>query len=191
MAITGGAQGIGLETAHQAVRRSARVALLDIHSEAVARAAAELGDEKVALGLTADVRDVTSLQRALSEKSERFGGYETVIVNAGIGAGMRAFRATSPTDFQRIIDVNLHGAIRTVRASLNQVVGLQGHYVLISAVLAFNNGVLQSPYAASKAGTGGPGGLSHTAWLPGHRNPAAPRRSGHLIIRSHPTRADR
>lgn len=80
-----------------------------------------------------------------------FGGYDTVVVNAGIGAGMKTFRATDPADFHRIIDVNLHGTANTVRASLGQVIAARGQYVLVSSVLAFNNGALQSPYAASKA----------------------------------------
>lgn len=149
--ITGGAQGIGLETAREAVRRGARVALLDIDAGAVTRAVAELGDRKTALGLAADVRDVPSLERAFAQVTEAFGGYDTVVVNAGIGTGMRTFRATTPADFQRIIDVNLHGSANTVRASLEQVVAARGQYVLVSSVLAFNNGALQSPYATSKA----------------------------------------
>ncbi|MBE8470027.1 SDR family NAD(P)-dependent oxidoreductase [Streptomyces justiciae] len=149
--ITGGAQGIGLETAREAVRRGARVALLDIHAEAVTRAAAELGDTTTALGLTTDVCDVPSLERAFAQVTEAFGGYDTVVVNAGIGTGMRTFRATTPGDFQRIIDVNLHGSANTVRASLDQVVAARGQYVIVSSVLAFNNGALQSPYATSKA----------------------------------------
>ncbi|MGW0190884.1 SDR family NAD(P)-dependent oxidoreductase [Streptomyces sp. NPDC003362] len=149
--ITGGAQGIGLETAREAVRRGARVALLDIDAEAVTRAAAGLGDRRSALGLAADVRDVRSLERAFTQVTETFGGYDTVVVNAGIGTGMRTFRATTPADFQRIIDVNLHGSANTVRASIDQVVAERGQYVLDSSVLAFNNGALQSPYATSKA----------------------------------------
>lgn len=151
LVITGGAQGIGLETARAAVRRGARVALLDIDAETVSRAAAGLGGGKTALGLTADVRDRASLETALAEVSATFGGYDTVVVNAGVGAGMRSFRATSPADFQRIVDVNLHGAANTVRATLDQLVAGAGHYVLVSSVLAFSNGALQSPYAASKA----------------------------------------
>lgn len=149
--ITGGAHGIGLETAREAVRRGARVALFDIETEAVTRAAAELGDGKTALGLTADVRDEPSLERAFAEVAEVFGGYDTVVVNAGVGAGMRTFGGTAPADFHRIVDVNLHGTANTVRASLDQVVAARGQYVLVSSVLAFNNGALQSPYAASKA----------------------------------------
>ena len=150
--VTGGARGIGLETAREALRRGARVALLDVDGEAAERAAAELGDERAVLGLPADVGDPASLKAALDMVSDRFGGYDTVVVNAGIGAGMRTFRATSTDAFRRIIEVNLHGAVNTVRATLGEVTARQGHYVLVSSVLAFNNGALQAPYAVSKAG---------------------------------------
>ena len=57
-----------------------------------------------------------------------------------------------PEMFDRVLDVNLHGVVHTVRAALPQIVGRRGHVVLISSVYAFTNGVIQSPYAAAKAG---------------------------------------
>ena len=44
------------------------------------------------------------------------------------------------------------GVWRTVRAALPQVVERRGHLVVVSSVYAFVNGVLNSPYAAAKAG---------------------------------------
>lgn len=74
------------------------------------------------------------------------------MVKAGVGAGMRTFRATAPSDFRRIVDVKLNGAVNTVRTALGQDVAAQGQFILVSSVMAFNNGALQSPCAIAKAG---------------------------------------
>jgi NAD(P)-dependent dehydrogenase (short-subunit alcohol dehydrogenase family) len=51
-----------------------------------------------------------------------------------------------------VIDVNLLGAWRTVRAPLPRVVQRRDQIVLISSIYAFTNGTFFSPSAASKAG---------------------------------------
>jgi NAD(P)-dependent dehydrogenase (short-subunit alcohol dehydrogenase family) len=54
--------------------------------------------------------------------------------------------------YERVIEVDLLGVWRTVRAGLAQVTARGGHIVVVASVYAFFNGVLNSPYAISKAG---------------------------------------
>ncbi|MFE5286032.1 SDR family NAD(P)-dependent oxidoreductase [Nocardia sp. NPDC056611] len=149
--VTGGAQGIGLETARQIVKSGGRVAILDVDGEAAAAAAGGLGSPAVVQAFAADVRNPDSIEAALIGVHEQFGGYDTVVVNAGVGLPLQTFRSTAAEQFARVVDVNLVGAANTVRATLPTVIEHAGQYLIVSSVVAFNNGALESAYAASKA----------------------------------------
>src|SRR5947207_13926807 len=91
------------------------------------------------------------MQRAVAEAVERFGGLDVVVANAGIVSRVATFRAMANESFDRVIDVNLMGVVRTVDAALPQIVSRGGHVVVISSIYAFTNGVGVTPYAMSKA----------------------------------------
>jgi NAD(P)-dependent dehydrogenase (short-subunit alcohol dehydrogenase family) len=57
-----------------------------------------------------------------------------------------------PDAYERTIEIDLLGVWRTVRPALPQVVERRGHVVVVASVYAFVNGVLNTPYAVSKAG---------------------------------------
>ena len=147
--ITGGAQGIGLETGRQAYGRGASVVLVDLDPEQVKQAAAELGER--ALGLTADVTDRDSIEGAIEAAVKRFGKVDVVVANAGI-ARFGTIRTITTEDWERVLEVNLFGVWRTVRAGMEQVIENRGQFVIVSSSYAFSNGVLNSPYAAAKSG---------------------------------------
>jgi NAD(P)-dependent dehydrogenase (short-subunit alcohol dehydrogenase family) len=146
---TGGGRGIGLAAASELARRGARVAVVDLEAGDPEAAAASLPGE--ALGLTADVTDRAALQRAVARVTERFGGIDVVVANAGIAAPPATFRAIPTETVERVIDVNLNGVHRTVAATIEQVVARRGHVVLIGSIYSFFNGVGATPYAMSKA----------------------------------------
>jgi NAD(P)-dependent dehydrogenase (short-subunit alcohol dehydrogenase family) len=148
--ITGAAQGIGLGTAKAMHSRGASVALVDLDREAAERAAASVGER--ALGLAGDVTDAESLQAAARITAERFGGIDVAVANAGISPPAATARVYEAALWEKVIDVNLLGAWRTVRATLPYVLQRRGQIVLLSSVYAFTNGTFVSPYAASKAG---------------------------------------
>lgn len=149
--VTGGARGIGFATAEGLTARGASVVVLDLDQSAADAAAARLHPTK-ALGIAADVTDRSAMQRAVAQIVERFGGLDVVVANAGIASKGATFRAMSPETFDRVIDVNLMGVVRTVEAALPQVVARRGHVVVIASVYAFVNGMGASPYAMAKAG---------------------------------------
>jgi NAD(P)-dependent dehydrogenase (short-subunit alcohol dehydrogenase family) len=148
--VTGGARGIGLATARGLVARGARVVVVDLDAEAAEAAAAQLGDGR-AIGLAADVTDRGALQRAVATTVERFGGLDVVVANAGIASRAATFRAMASEGFERVIDVNLMGVVRTVEAALPEIVRRRGHAVVVASVYAFQNGVGATSYAMSKA----------------------------------------
>ncbi len=174
--ITGGARGIGAETARQLAARGAVLALLDVDGDAARETAAALGDGH--LGLEADVTDTEAVASAVEEVVRRLGGLDVVVANAGIGeAGTVAIRPAEA--LLRTIDVNLSGVVRTVHAALPHVRERRGYLLLISSAAALKNVPGGSCYAASKAGveafggalrlevahTGVDVGVAHPAWV--------------------------
>ncbi|UTI65108.1 short-chain dehydrogenase/reductase [Paraconexibacter antarcticus] len=149
--VTGAARGIGFATAQALIERGASVVVADLDQGAADAAAARLHDTR-ALGLAVDVTDRGAMQRVVATTVERFGGLDVVVANAGIASRGASFRATSTEAFDRVLEVNLHGVVRTVEAALPQIVARQGHVVVVSSIYAFTNGVGASPYAMAKAG---------------------------------------
>jgi len=148
--VTGGARGIGFETARALLARGASVAIVDLDADAAQAAASGL-DETRAIGLAADVTDRGAMQQAVAATVERYGGLDVVVANAGIASRAATFRAMATEGFDRVIDVNQTGVVRTVDAALPEVIRRKGHVVVVASVYAFSNGVGATPYAMSKA----------------------------------------
>jgi NAD(P)-dependent dehydrogenase (short-subunit alcohol dehydrogenase family) len=149
--VTGAARGIGYETARQLQMRGASVAVLDLDAGEARDAAERIGER--AIGIGGDVTDEGALRGAVAETVERFGGLDVAVANAGMAQStMATARAISSEEWERVFEVDMLGVWRTVRAAMPQVVERHGHIVVISSVYAFANGVLNSPYAAAKAG---------------------------------------
>jgi NAD(P)-dependent dehydrogenase (short-subunit alcohol dehydrogenase family) len=147
--ITGGARGIGLETARALHRRGARVALVDLDGKETEAAAASIGDGAIALAT--DVTDEGAVALTVDAIEAQLGGIDIVVANAGIAQSIRPNSSVDPKDFDRVLDVNLHGVVYTVRQALPQVIERRGHVLVIASVYAFVNGAMQTSYAMSKA----------------------------------------
>ena len=147
--ITGGARGIGFGTAQALARRGATLVIVDLDQGACDEAAERLGGE--AIGIAADVTDLGAMQRVVATVVERFGGLDVVMANAGIASRGATFRAMSRESFDRVLDVDTNGVVRTVEATLPEVVRRRGQMVVVASVYAFVNGIGVTPYAMSKA----------------------------------------
>lgn len=109
--ITGGASGIGLATATKFARMGMRVVIADRAGDKLT-AAAEAIREAGALDIMAtelDVSDRTQLETLEKEVSERFGGTDILMNNAGVGGKSSTLDAVEP--WERMFDVNLWGPI--------------------------------------------------------------------------------
>jgi NAD(P)-dependent dehydrogenase (short-subunit alcohol dehydrogenase family) len=149
--VTGGARGIGFETARQMHMRGASVAVLDLDAGQAGEAAERIGAR--AIGLGADVTDLGAMMAAVAEVVEKLGGVDVAVANAGIAqARFATARGISGEEWERVFEVDLLGVWRTARAALPQIVERRGQIVVVSSVYAFVNGFGNTPYAVAKAG---------------------------------------
>ncbi|MBJ7337895.1 short-chain dehydrogenase/reductase [Mycolicibacterium sp.] len=149
--ITGAAGGIGSASARALHRRGANVVLTDLRQESVDVLAGELGESRT-LAVSVDVTKTADLRDAVAAAVDRFGSLDVVFANAGIAADPPATVASiDPDEFERVVEVDFLGVWRTVRAALPQVIANRGHVLITSSTYAFVNGLVNAPYAASKA----------------------------------------
>jgi NAD(P)-dependent dehydrogenase (short-subunit alcohol dehydrogenase family) len=113
--VTGGAGGIGLAAAKRFAQLGLRVCIADLGADRLARAAQEIGivaahgaDDVMAV--ETDVSRVEDLVRLEAVVQERFGGTDILMNNAGIQPGSTMFGPAA--NWERVLDVNLWGAIR-------------------------------------------------------------------------------
>ncbi|MFJ9097534.1 SDR family NAD(P)-dependent oxidoreductase [Streptomyces sp. NPDC102405] len=143
--VTGGGRGLGAATARSLTSADARVFVIDLHRPAAGEAI-----ERVTY-LVGDVTDLGDMTRAVETVVRDAGRLDIVIANAGVlGRGV-TLRASSPSVVDRLFDVNVGGALNTVRAALPSLIENRGRLVLVSSVFAFVNGAGAIPYAMSKA----------------------------------------
>jgi NAD(P)-dependent dehydrogenase (short-subunit alcohol dehydrogenase family) len=105
--VTGGASGIGLETARLLASRGARVACLDL---------AGVADDAL-IGIRTDVSDDDSVRAAVDEVARRFGRLDVVVNNAGIGA-QGTVSDNDDAEWHQVFDINVVGMVRVARAAL-------------------------------------------------------------------------
>jgi len=147
--ITGAARGIGATLARKAAARGARVALVGLEPELLAKVADELGPEH--LWVECDVTDPEALKAAVARTVETFGGLDVVVANAGI-APLTTVMTSTAQALSRTIEINLIGAMLTTHAALPEIAKRRGHVLLISSAAAFTVLPGMSAYCASKAG---------------------------------------
>ncbi|MDN5745880.1 MAG: SDR family NAD(P)-dependent oxidoreductase [Nocardioidaceae bacterium] len=147
--VTGAASGIGAATTRALIAKGANVALVDLTQESVDAVAGTLPADQV-LALAADVTDYARMQEVVAEAVGRFGKVDVVFANAGI-ARPTTVASADLDEYERVLEVDLFGVIRTVKAALPQIIENKGHVLITSSIYSFFNGVINSSYSSSKA----------------------------------------
>nr|WP_298409981.1 SDR family oxidoreductase [uncultured Halomonas sp.] len=162
IAITGGAQGLGLAMAKMLGERGARIALIDMDAARLDQAVNVLADSHIqAQAFVANVAEESSVIEVFSDIREKIGPLAGLVNNAGITRDGLLVKAKdeeivstmSLEQWQRVIDVNLTGVFLCGREAASHMVetGTQGVIVNISSISRAGN-MGQSNYAAAKAG---------------------------------------
>ncbi len=154
--VTGGTKGIGFAIAEAMVAGGGKVAFTGRDASRVREAAAALtkaaGDGGEVLGLVADVRDRAAVESAIDAAVARFGRFDTLINNAGVGKFVSVEDMTD-ADWHQVIDTNLTGVFYATRAAIPHLKRAGGGWIINIASLAGRNYFAKAgAYCASKAG---------------------------------------
>ena len=155
--ITGPARGIGEAAARELHRRGAFVALCGIEPERLRALEADLnaagGDGQArAAAFDLDVTSLESVERAVEAVVAHFGRIDVCYANAGVITEVASVETIDPAAWERVVDVNLNGVFRTLRACQRHVVRTRGYFLVTASTAYGFNSPLQAHYAASKAG---------------------------------------
>jgi len=141
--VTGGGSGIGLAVVHRLRADGLDVATID------------LKPSEPDLSFTADVTDRSQVDAAFSAIRAQLGPV-TILVNAAGLDGFKRFNNLTFEDWQRVIDVNLHGVFHTVQAVLPDMIEAGwGRIVNISSSSTHSGAPYMSHYVAAKSAVNG------------------------------------
>ena len=125
--VTGAGSGIGRASAIALAKRGARIVVSDIDGDRALAVADTIGGS--AVGLACDVTRMADLEAARDLALDRFGSVDVVMNNVGVLA-VGAVEDIPLDAWQRIIDVNLLGIVRSNLVFLPVLLGQgRGHIV--------------------------------------------------------------
>ncbi|WP_167101068.1 SDR family NAD(P)-dependent oxidoreductase [Mycobacterium sp. DL592] len=141
--VTGGGSGIGAAVVDRLRADGYNVAVLD------------LTPSESEFSYVADVTDRAQLDAALTEIRGALGPV-TILVNAAGKDSFRRFTDISFDEWQRIIDINLHGVFHSIQAVLPDMIEAGwGRIVNISSSSTHSGVPYMSAYVAAKSGVNG------------------------------------
>lgn len=152
--ITGGASGLGRETARYLAREGANLLIADINEPNIEETVAELREMGAkAEGQVLDVRDYAACEAAVQVAIDKLGGLHIVVASAGVGGGGKFFIQTGPEDWEAQLDINLKGVLNINRAAIPTMVEQgSGSIVNIASEAGKVGEKRMTVYAASKGG---------------------------------------
>lgn len=146
--ITGGTRGIGAATVRIFSEKDWNIAFTYQKSDEIAR---KISAEYDAYAIKADLSNPQQIKASVKKTEEVFGGIDALICNAAI-AEQKMFQDLSDEDFENMLEINLFGAVRYIRAVLPQMIHLKkGSIITVSSIWGMEGASCESHYSASKA----------------------------------------
>jgi len=150
--ITGGSRGIGEACVRKLSSLGCAVSFIYNKSEEKAR---QLASETGAFAVCADVADAQMLASAIQKANQHMDGIDVLVNNAGISL-VGLFTDMNDTEWRRIVDVNLGGAVVAAReVSRIMVPRHKGCIINIGSVWGRAGASCEVAYSATKAGMEG------------------------------------
>ncbi len=108
------------------------------------------------LARAVDVRDLAAQEQLVADAVEQFGRLDIVVANAGVLSWGRLWELT-PEQWDTVVDVNLNGTWRTIRATVPAMIeaGNGGSIIIVSSSAGLKATPGNGHYAASKHGLTG------------------------------------
>jgi len=148
--LTGASSGIGAAATRRFVAAGYRVAGIARDSARLDALCEQLGGSERFTPLTADVTDAAGMEAALQRVLAEIGLPDIVVANAGIGMDA-LFARTTDEAFQRVLDVNVLGVLRTLRPFVQPMAARgSGRIVIVSSIVGKRGIPFYTAYSASK-----------------------------------------
>ena len=153
VAVTGGGGGIGGATCRRFGAEGAKVAVLDMNLEAAEKVAGEIraaGGQ--ARAWRCDITDRAGVDATVAAIAGQLGPIDVLVNNAGWDV-FKPFTKTVPADWERLIAINLVGALNMHHAVLPSMVSRsRGRIVNVASDAARVGSSGEAVYAACKGG---------------------------------------
>ena len=155
--VSGGASGIGAETAKLLVEGGASVVIADIDLEKATAFAEEL---KKAGGkaepFKANVANAEDSKAVVEFATKTFGGLHYAFNNAGIVGAEKHVGELAPEEWQKVIEINLNGVFYAMHYQIPAMLESGGGAIVNTSSIAGFIGIENlSAYVASKHGVAG------------------------------------
>lgn len=160
--ITGGASGLGEESARLIHQFGGNVVILDLQKDTGNELVASLGER--AIFVECNVAKEEDGKKAIEAAKKKFGGIHGLVNCAGIGMATKVVdKDKGPhklSVFEKVIQVNLIGTFNMLRLVAQEMSnqspytedGERGVIINVASVAAFEGQIGQAAYSASKGG---------------------------------------
>src|ERR1043166_1436107 len=150
--VAGGAGGIGAQVATHLASAGSRVVIADLSEEqAATQAASMVAAGGQAIGVACDITDPAMCDHAAREAVDRFGKLDGVVNCAGISKPHDSI-SLAPTDWARMVDIQLNGSFYVAQACARRMWESGGAIVFITSINAEAAFPRRAAYCSSKAG---------------------------------------
>jgi 2-hydroxycyclohexanecarboxyl-CoA dehydrogenase len=151
--VTGGGGGIGGATCHRFAAEGAKVAIFDMNMDAAQKVAAEINAAGgSAAAFSCNITDRAQVDAAVAATEAQLGPVDVLVNNAGWDV-FKPFVKTVPAEWDKLIAINLTGALHMHHAVLPGMVARNyGRIVNIASDAARGGSSGEAVYAACKGG---------------------------------------
>jgi 3-oxoacyl-[acyl-carrier protein] reductase len=146
--VTGGGRGIGRGIAKELAGAGMRVAVSARTAEQVEQTASEIDG----LAVVGDVARRDDVERMVAETRRQLGPIDLLVANAGISVSEEAAWEVEPSEWWRVLEVNVLGVYLSCRAVVPDMIERgRGRIVITGSGSAYLPGSTNTAYSASKA----------------------------------------
>ena len=148
--ITGGAGGIGREAGRLFVAEGAQVLLVDLDESALEEAVADIGSNRASY-FAGDVTKAADNERMFALATERYGGVDGFLANAGIEGDVKPITEYDEDRFDAVMAVNVKGVFLGLKHAIPSLRSRGGGSIVItSSVAGVGGSAGVAPYVTSK-----------------------------------------